>query len=152
MPPSNEALPELLDSNEFEKRSSDNYEDTNKSTTRRRKWHKQKKCITGAVNTNGVVFHRAYHCTKSLYRHVLLPNRGLAIGRFFSRSALLADAINQLKCMPFLILSGRLYPPGIEEPWEHKSMGAGFASLLGISSGSFENMFVGLAIQVFCTY
>ncbi|KAG2258302.1 hypothetical protein Bca52824_077596 [Brassica carinata] len=50
IPPSNEALPELLDSNEFEKRSSDNYEDTNKSTTRRRKWHKQKKCIIGAVN------------------------------------------------------------------------------------------------------
>ncbi|KAG2333154.1 hypothetical protein Bca52824_004334 [Brassica carinata] len=43
IPPSNEALPELLDSNEFEKRSSDNYEDSNKSTTRRRKWHKQKK-------------------------------------------------------------------------------------------------------------
>ncbi|KAL0843810.1 hypothetical protein Bca101_017056 [Brassica carinata] len=50
IPPSNEALPELLDSNEFEKRSNDNYEDTNKSTTRRMKWHKQKKCITGAVN------------------------------------------------------------------------------------------------------
>jgi uncharacterized protein involved in cysteine biosynthesis len=31
-------------------------------------------------------------------------------------------------------------------------MGAGLASLLGISSGSFDNMFMGLAIQVFCTY
>ncbi|KAL1206497.1 putative folate-biopterin transporter 4 [Cardamine amara subsp. amara] len=77
----------------------------------------------------------------------------------------LADAINQLKFMPFLILSGRLCPPGIEGTLfalfmsinnlgntVGSFMGAGLASLLGISSGSFENMFMGLAIQVFCTY
>lgn len=33
-----------------------------------------------------MVFHCAYHCAESLYRHVLLPNRGLAIGRFFPRN------------------------------------------------------------------
>ncbi|XP_024011889.1 probable folate-biopterin transporter 4 isoform X2 [Eutrema salsugineum] len=77
----------------------------------------------------------------------------------------LADAINQLKFMPFLILSGRLCPPGIEGTLfalfmsinnlgntVGSFMGAGLASVLGISSGSFENMFLGLAIQVFCTY
>lgn len=77
----------------------------------------------------------------------------------------LGDAINQLKFMPFLILSGRLCPPGIEGTLfalfmsinnlgntVGSFMGAGLASLLGISSGSFENMFMGLAIQVFCTY
>ncbi|CAA7025886.1 unnamed protein product [Microthlaspi erraticum] len=77
----------------------------------------------------------------------------------------LADAINQLKFMPFLILSGRLCPPGIEGTLFAlfmsinnlgntigSFMGAGLALLLGISSGSFENMFMGLAIQVFCTY
>ncbi|XP_010448741.1 PREDICTED: probable folate-biopterin transporter 4 [Camelina sativa] len=77
----------------------------------------------------------------------------------------LGDAINQLKFMPFLILSGRLCPPGIEGTLfalfmsinnlgntVGSFMGAGLASLLGISSGSFDNMFMGLAIQVFCTY
>ncbi|XP_009120014.1 probable folate-biopterin transporter 4 [Brassica rapa] len=77
----------------------------------------------------------------------------------------LGDAINQLKFMPFLILSGRLCPPGIEGTLfalfmsinnlgntVGSFMGAGLASLLGISSGSFENMSMGLAIQVFCTY
>ncbi|XP_010443068.1 PREDICTED: probable folate-biopterin transporter 4 [Camelina sativa] len=77
----------------------------------------------------------------------------------------LGDAINQLKFMPFLILSGRLCPPGIQGTLfalfmsinnlgntVGSFMGAGLASLLGISSGSFENMFMGLAIQVFCTY
>ena len=67
--------------------------------------------------------------------------------------------------MPFLILSGRLCPPGIEGTLfalfmsinnlgntVGSFMGAGLASLLGISSGSFENMSMGLAIQVFCTY
>lgn len=37
----NETFPELLDSNEFEEKSSDNYSDTKKSTTRRRKGKKQ---------------------------------------------------------------------------------------------------------------
>ncbi|XP_010545215.1 PREDICTED: probable folate-biopterin transporter 4 [Tarenaya hassleriana] len=77
----------------------------------------------------------------------------------------LADAINQLKFMPFLILSGRLCPPGIEGTLFALFMsinnfgntvgsfvGAGLASVLRISSGSFDNLFLGLAVQVLCVY
>ncbi|XWS09817.1 hypothetical protein CRYUN_Cryun39dG0021900 [Craigia yunnanensis] len=76
----------------------------------------------------------------------------------------LSDAINQLKFMPFLILSGQLCPPGIEGTLFALFMsinnfgstvgsfvGAGLASLLNISSGSFDNLLLGIAIQLFCT-
>ncbi|KAK9084850.1 hypothetical protein Sjap_025261 [Stephania japonica] len=77
----------------------------------------------------------------------------------------LADAVNQLKFMPFLILSGKLCPPGIEGTLFALFMsinnlsstlgsfvGAGLASMLNISSGSFDNLVLGIAIQVFCTF
>ncbi|XP_047341856.1 probable folate-biopterin transporter 4 [Impatiens glandulifera] len=76
----------------------------------------------------------------------------------------LADAINQFKFMPFLILSGQLCPPGIEGTLFALFMsinnlsstlgsfaGAGLASILNLSSGSFENLVPGLAIQTLCT-
>ncbi|CAM9003865.1 unnamed protein product [Rhodiola kirilowii] len=76
----------------------------------------------------------------------------------------LSDAINQLKFMPFLILSGQLCPPGIEGTLFALFMsinnlgntvgsffGAGLASVLNISSGSFDNLLLGISIQVFCT-
>ncbi|KAJ9153762.1 hypothetical protein P3X46_027170 [Hevea brasiliensis] len=77
----------------------------------------------------------------------------------------LADAINQLKFMPFLILSGQLCPPGIEGTLFALFMsinnlgstlgsftGAALASFLNLSSGLFDNLLLGIAIQVFCTY
>ncbi|KAK2984845.1 hypothetical protein RJ640_004670 [Escallonia rubra] len=77
----------------------------------------------------------------------------------------LTDAINQFKFMPFLILSGQLCPPGIEGTLFALFMsinnlgstlgsfgGAGLASILSISSGSFDNLFLGIAIQVLCTF
>ncbi|KAL6975293.1 hypothetical protein U1Q18_024086 [Sarracenia purpurea var. burkii] len=77
----------------------------------------------------------------------------------------LADAINQFKFMPFLILSGQLCPPGIEGTLFALFMsinnlgatlgsfvGAGLASVLNISSGSFDNLPLGVAIQVICTF
>ncbi|EEF39404.1 probable folate-biopterin transporter 4 [Ricinus communis] len=77
----------------------------------------------------------------------------------------LADAINQFKFMPFLILSGQLCPPGIEGTLFALFMsinnlgstlgsftGAGLASFLNLSSGSFDNLVLGIAIQVLCTY
>ncbi|GMN51552.1 hypothetical protein TIFTF001_020709 [Ficus carica] len=76
----------------------------------------------------------------------------------------LSDAINQFKFMPFLILSGQLCPPGIEGTLfalfmsinnlgstMGSFMGASLASILSISSGSFDNLLSGIAIQVFCT-
>ena len=67
--------------------------------------------------------------------------------------------------MPFLILSGRLCPPGIEGTLfalfmsinnfgatMGSFMGAGLASVLNISSGSFDNLLLGIAIQVLCTF
>lgn len=67
--------------------------------------------------------------------------------------------------MPFLILSGQLCPPGIEGTLFALFMsinnlgstlgsfvGAGLASILGISSGSFDNLLIGIVIQVFCTF
>ncbi|CAI0379982.1 unnamed protein product [Linum tenue] len=77
----------------------------------------------------------------------------------------LADAINQFKFMPFLILSGQLCPPGIEGTLFALFMsinnfgstvgsfvGAGLASFLNLSSGSFDNLLLGIAIQVACIY
>ncbi|CAN0901047.1 Probable folate-biopterin transporter 4 [Linum grandiflorum] len=77
----------------------------------------------------------------------------------------LADAINQFKFMPFLILSGQLCPPGIEGTLFALFMsinnlgstvgsfvGAGLASLLNLSSGSYDNLLLGIAIQVACIY
>ncbi|KAJ4829962.1 hypothetical protein Tsubulata_036064 [Turnera subulata] len=77
----------------------------------------------------------------------------------------LADAVNQFKFMPFLILSGQLCPPGIEGTLFALFMsinnfgstvgsfvGAGLASLLNLSSGSFDNLLLGIAIQVLCTF
>lgn len=77
----------------------------------------------------------------------------------------LADAINQLKFMPFLILSGQLCPPGIEGTLFALFMsinnfgstlgsfvGAGLASFLNINSGSFDNLLLGIAIQVVCIF
>ncbi|PSR95616.1 Folate-biopterin transporter like [Actinidia chinensis var. chinensis] len=77
----------------------------------------------------------------------------------------LADAINQFKFMPFLILSGQLCPPGIEGTLFALFMsinnfgstlgsfvGAGLASALNISSGSFDNLLLGVGIQVICTF
>ncbi|KAI3849031.1 hypothetical protein MKX03_011474 [Papaver bracteatum] len=77
----------------------------------------------------------------------------------------LADAINQLKFMPFLILSGQLCPPGIEGTLFALFMsinnlgstigsfvGAGLASLLNVSSGSFDNLLLGILVQVICTF
>lgn len=77
----------------------------------------------------------------------------------------LGDAINQFKFMPFLILSGNLCPPGIEGTLFALFMsinnlgatigsfvGAGLASILNISSGSFDNLLLGLLIQFFCVF
>ncbi|KAL9236322.1 hypothetical protein vseg_011007 [Gypsophila vaccaria] len=77
----------------------------------------------------------------------------------------LADAINQFKFMPFLILSGQLCPPGIEGTLFALFMsinnlgstigsfvGAGLASSLNISSGSFDNLLVAIIIQLVCIY
>ncbi|KAJ7960738.1 Folate-biopterin transporter [Quillaja saponaria] len=76
----------------------------------------------------------------------------------------LTDAINQFKFMPFLIISGRLCPPGIEGTLFALFMsinnlgstlgsfvGAGLASILNISSGSFDNLLLGITIHAFCT-
>ncbi|KAK6132934.1 hypothetical protein DH2020_033318 [Rehmannia glutinosa] len=67
--------------------------------------------------------------------------------------------------MPFLILSGQLCPPGIEGTLFALFMsinnlgstvgnfvGAGLASILNISSGNFDNLLLGIVIQVLCTF
>ncbi|XP_062015346.1 probable folate-biopterin transporter 4 [Rosa rugosa] len=77
----------------------------------------------------------------------------------------LSDAVNQFKFMPFLILSGQLCPPGIEGTLFALFMsinnlgstlgsfvGAGLASLLSISSGSFDNLLLGIVVQVLCIF
>ncbi|XP_043688059.1 probable folate-biopterin transporter 4 [Telopea speciosissima] len=77
----------------------------------------------------------------------------------------LADAVNQFKFMPFLILSGQLCPPGIEGTLFALFMsinnlgstlgsfvGAGLASVLNISSGSFDNLLLGIFVQVICIF
>ncbi|KAJ9562608.1 hypothetical protein OSB04_007768 [Centaurea solstitialis] len=76
----------------------------------------------------------------------------------------LSDAVHQFKFMPFLILSGQLCPPGIEGTLFALFMsinnfgstmssffGAGLASVLNISSGSFDNLVFGIGIEVVCT-
>ncbi|KAF0917635.1 hypothetical protein E2562_020995 [Oryza meyeriana var. granulata] len=73
----------------------------------------------------------------------------------------LADAINQFKMMPFLILSGQLCPPGIEGTLFALFMsinnlgstlgsflGAALASALSISSAQFDNLALGLGVQL----
>lgn len=79
--------------------------------------------------------------------------------------SILGDGINQFKFMPFLIMSGQLCPPGIEGTLFALFMsinnlgstvgsfvGAGLASLLDISSGSFDNLALGIFIQVLCNF
>ncbi|ONK81604.1 uncharacterized protein A4U43_C01F31020 [Asparagus officinalis] len=74
------------------------------------------------------------------------------------------DTINQFKLMPFLILSGQLCPPGIEGTLFALFMsinnlgstlasfsGASLASMLNISSGSYDNLLYGLIVQQICT-
>ncbi|KAJ4726099.1 Folate-biopterin transporter like [Melia azedarach] len=76
----------------------------------------------------------------------------------------LSDAVNQFKFMPFLILSGQLCPPGVEGTLFALFMsinnfgatvgsfvGAGLASVLNISSGSFDNLLLGISIQILCS-
>ncbi|XP_048562835.1 probable folate-biopterin transporter 4 isoform X2 [Triticum urartu] len=73
----------------------------------------------------------------------------------------LADAINQFKMMPFLILSGQLCPPGIEgtlfalfmsinnlNSTLGSFLGAALASALNISSVQFDNLALGLAVRL----
>ncbi|XP_043690523.1 probable folate-biopterin transporter 4 [Telopea speciosissima] len=77
----------------------------------------------------------------------------------------LADAVNQFKFMPFLIISGQLCPPGIEGTLFALFMsinnlgttlgsflGAGLASMLNISSSSFDNLLLGIFVQVICIF
>ncbi|TKW11883.1 hypothetical protein SEVIR_5G001600v4 [Setaria viridis] len=76
----------------------------------------------------------------------------------------LADAINQFKMMPFLILSGQLCPPGIEGTLFALFMsinnlgstlgsflGAVLASALNISTAQFDNLALGLGVQLIGT-
>lgn len=76
----------------------------------------------------------------------------------------LADAINQFKMMPFLILSGQLCPPGIEGTLFALFMsinnlgstlgsflGAALASALNISTAQFDNLALGLGVQQIAT-
>ncbi|KAK1440051.1 hypothetical protein QVD17_05876 [Tagetes erecta] len=76
----------------------------------------------------------------------------------------LSDVVHQFKFMPFLILSGQLCPPGIEGTLFALYMsinnfgstmssfvGDSLGSVLDISSGSFDNLIFGIAIQVVCT-
>ncbi|WOL06973.1 putative folate-biopterin transporter 4 isoform X2 [Canna indica] len=74
------------------------------------------------------------------------------------------DTIRQFKLMPFLIISGRLCPPGIEGTLFALFMsinnlssnlgsvfGAALASALNISSESFHNLIFGIDIQLLAT-
>lgn len=76
----------------------------------------------------------------------------------------LGDAINQFKMMPFLIISGQLCPPGIEGTLFALFMsinnlgstlgsflGAALASVLNISSESFDNLLLGVTVQLLAT-
>ncbi|KAF5728386.1 hypothetical protein HS088_TW21G00533 [Tripterygium wilfordii] len=100
---------------------------------------------------------------------VLVSRMNVAFGISDSTMVLcgsaLIDAINQFKFMPFLILSGQLCPPGIEGTLFALFMsinnfgstlgsfvGAGLASILNLSSGSFDNLLFGIAIQILCTF
>ncbi|KAK4484832.1 hypothetical protein RD792_007431 [Penstemon davidsonii] len=105
----------------------------------------------------------------SLLDGVLVSRLNLAVGISDKIMVLcgsaLSDGINQFKFMPFLILSGQLCPPGIEGTLFALFMsinnlgstvgsfvGAGLASILDISSGSFDNLLSGIIIQVLCTF
>ncbi|PKA59113.1 putative folate-biopterin transporter 4 [Apostasia shenzhenica] len=89
--------------------------------------------------------------------HFSIPDKYLVLG-----SSAVADAINQFKFMPFLILSGQLCPPGIEGSLFALFMsinnlgstlgslyGAALASVLKISSDSFDNLLYGIYFQLF---
>ncbi|KAH7544356.1 hypothetical protein JRO89_XS15G0154000 [Xanthoceras sorbifolium] len=105
----------------------------------------------------------------SLLDIVLVSRMNVAFGISDKATVLygsaLSDAVNQFKLMPFLILSGQLCPPGIEGTLFALFMsinnfgstvgsfvGAALASVLNISSGSFDNLLLGIAIQVICTF
>lgn len=97
---------------------------------------------------------------------VLRLNSSLGISdkAFVLCTSALADAVNQFKLMPFLVLSGRLCPPGIEGTLFALFMsinnfgstvssffGAAVASVLNLSSNRFDNLAVGICIQAVCT-
>ncbi|KAI3466234.1 hypothetical protein Pfo_022897 [Paulownia fortunei] len=105
----------------------------------------------------------------SLLDGVLVSRSNLSVGISDKVMVLfgsaLSDGINQFKFMPFLILSGQLCPPGIEGTLFALFMsinnlgstvgsfvGAGLASILNISSGNFDNLLLGIVIQVLCTF
>eukprot|EP01018_Ginkgo_biloba_P018052 Gb_20691 [translate_table: standard] len=89
---------------------------------------------------------------------------GISDKAFVLGASALADAVNQFKLMPFLVLSGRLCPPGIEGTLFALFMsinnfgstissflGAVVASALHISSERFENLALGIYVQAVCT-
>lgn len=97
---------------------------------------------------------------------VLRLNSSLGISdkAFVLGTSALADAVNQFKLMPFLVLSGRLCPPGIEGTLFALFMsinnfgstissffGAVVASVLDLSSNRFDNLAFGICIQAVCT-
>ncbi|KAI7733329.1 hypothetical protein M8C21_021322 [Ambrosia artemisiifolia] len=103
---------------------------------------------------------------KMKLRRILILNVSLGVSdkTMTLFGSAISDAVNQFKFMPFLILSGHLCPPGIEGTLFALFMsinnlgatisgflGAGLASVLNISSGSFDNLSFGIAIQVICT-
>ncbi|ONK66700.1 uncharacterized protein A4U43_C06F11060 [Asparagus officinalis] len=88
-----------------------------------------------------------------------IPDKYMVLG-----GSAVGDTINQFKLMPFLILSGQLCPPGIEGTLFALFMsinnfgntlgsffGAALASMLNISSGSYQNLLYGLIMQLICT-
>ncbi|KAJ4949836.1 hypothetical protein NE237_016362 [Protea cynaroides] len=118
------------------------------------------------------IFNRFLKCMK-LRRILMFAQVGLAILSLFDIAlinlwlcgSVLADAVFQFKLMPFLVLSGQLCPPGIEGTlFAHfmsinnlgttlgSFVGAGLASMLNISSSSFDNLLLGIFIQVFCIF
>lgn len=89
---------------------------------------------------------------------------GISDKAFVLCTSALADAVNQFKLMPFLVLSGRLCPAGIEGTLFALFMsinnfgatissffGAAVASVLNLSSNRFDNLAVGICIQAVCT-
>ncbi|XP_042394451.1 probable folate-biopterin transporter 4 [Zingiber officinale] len=94
-----------------------------------------------------------------LHNQLGIPDKHVVLwGSAFS------DTIRQFKLMPFLILSGRLCPHGIEGTLFALFMsinnlgstlgaflGAALASALNISSDSFHNLIFGISIQLLAT-
>ncbi|KAG0499216.1 hypothetical protein HPP92_003907 [Vanilla planifolia] len=89
-----------------------------------------------------------------------IPNKYMVLG-----GSAIADAINQFKFMPFLILSGQLCPPGIEGTLFALFMsinnlgstlgsfyGAALSSTLNISSNSVDRLLYALYIQLLSTF